>query len=347
MEKSNGQIDYKQLIPRRNGFVFKYVKVNDDFIHTFIEGDLLSKMSMTPEMVIGKTLCEFLPQREADRKRTFYEIAWSGETVNYEGSGGDVLYLVSLSPLLANSKVVEVSGTAIDITQEKKNEQRVRDIEKLALVGELAAGIAHEIRNPLTSITGFTKILKEKTTDQKTEEYLTIMLSELDRINTIVNEFMFIAKPKENMEVKEININDLISSVLQFMGPQFTLKNTQITTNFAPPFLALCDPNQIKQVIINLIQNSIESSENNNHVVITLLEGKDNYLIGISDSGSGITGERKKRLFEPFYTTKEKGTGMGLMVCKRIIENHNGTIEINSSEGEGTIVTLNLPKNMG
>ncbi|WP_285767024.1 ATP-binding protein [Peribacillus sp. SI8-4] len=351
MEKNENNAlsnDYRDLIPR-NGFLFKFIKKDNDFIHTFVEGDFITKSITPTEMVIGKKLSDFLPLKQALMKQRFYEIAWKGETVNYEGEVGDIHYVASLNPLLVNGEVMEVIGTAIDITDKKRNENKLRELEKLAVVGELAAGIAHEIRNPLTSIIGFTQIISERVDDRSLHEYLGIMMLELERINSIVNEFMFIAKPDETMKVSTNNISSLITSVIRFMEPQSNLKGIRLHFDAqTEEIIAVCDQNLMKQVLINLIQNSIEATDKNGEEIkITLGKASsENYYIHIMDKGTGITRDRLQRLFEPFYTTKEKGTGLGLMICRRIIELHQGTIEFNSDVGTGTEVMIMLPVNI-
>lgn len=344
MDYSGSNMDFRTLLPRGNGFVFKFVKKNNQFIHTFIEGNLLTKMGITPSMIIGKTLFDFLPFEDASRKNLIYQKAWNGSSINYEGKFKDKFYIASLNPLIVNSKVIEVNGIAIDITIQKKDERKLLEMEKLSVIGGLAAGIAHEIRNPLTSIKGFTQMIKESIQDEKIEKYLTIMLDDMDRISNIVNEFMFIAKPKETLELKQVDINSLISNVIHFMEPQSNFKSISIKTYFYKQIIALCDPNQLKQVLINLLQNAIEASKDNTNIDVTLREsGKNEYMIQVADHGYGMPKERLDKLFEPFFTTKEKGTGLGLMMCKRIIETHHGTILIDSVEGEGTTVRITLP----
>jgi signal transduction histidine kinase len=339
-------VDYRDLIPR-NGFVFKFIKKDNDFIHTFIEGDHITAV-IPSSKIVGKTVFEFLTEKQATQKHSFYERAWNGETVNYAGELHGLHYVASLNPLIIDDKIVEVIGTAIDITDEKRNEGKIQELEKLSLVGELAAGIAHEIRNPLTSLIGFTQVIKERVNDVVLQEYLGIMMGELDRINNIVNEFMFIAKPNETMKVANTNINSIISNVIKFMEPQSNIKGIKINFEFQSIITAECDHNQIKQVLINLIQNAIEATTDNNENIKISLKGisKEKYLIQISDRGSGITNDRLKRLFEPFYTTKEKGTGLGLMICRRIVELHQGTIEFKSYLGLGTVVKITLPKTL-
>jgi signal transduction histidine kinase len=346
MNASTNKVNYRNLIPRKNGFVFKFVKVGEHFIHTYAEGDFLDRIGVSPSEIIGKTLFEFFPEEQAIQKQHFYEKAWSGKTVNYEGSINDCFYIASLSPLLIDSKVVEVNGTAIDITVEKKNERKIQDMDKLSVIGQLAAGIAHEIRNPLTSIKGFAQIIRERVDQPEVKAYLSIMLDELERMNQIVNEFMALAKPHETIHIQEVDINGLITSVIQFMEPQSLLKKIRIIANFEYSITAFIDESQIKQVLINLLQNAMEASDTSENSIEITLKRIDNqhYSIQVKDQGPGMTIERQSRLFEPFYTTKEKGTGLGLLICKQIIDAHKGRIEITSRHGEGTSVNIILPK---
>ena len=339
-------VDYEQFIPRETGFIFKFIKKDNRFIHTFIEGKLIEKVGLCPDLVIGRSLTEFLPPDQVKRKEIFYEKAWNGEQVNYEGSIGGIYYLAVLNPIRINGETVEVIGTTIDITKEKIREKQAQQMEKLSVVGELAAGIAHEIRNPLTSLKGFAKIVKESVTDQKLIPYLDIMLDEMERINQIVNEFMFIAKPKENVRFQYTNINKLLRDCIQFMGPQANLKSINIELEAEVQINLNCDGNQIKQVLINILQNAIEATENNGHFIGVSLEemSAESVMITVSDKGCGISESRFNRLFEPFYSTKEKGTGLGLLTCKRIIDLHQGSINIESQPGEGTTIRIVLPR---
>jgi signal transduction histidine kinase len=342
------RVDYEQFIPRETGFIFKFIKEHNRFIHTFIEGKLIEKVGLCPKSVVGKSLFDFLPADQAMRKEVFYEKAWNGEHVNYEGSFGGIQYLAILNPMMVNGETVEVIGTTIDITKEKARERQVQQMEKLSVVGELAAGIAHEIRNPLTSLKGFAKIVKESVTDQALVTYLDIMLDEMDRINEIVNEFMFIAKPNEHVNFQYINFHKLLKDCIHFMEPQANLKSIKIEFDSDRQVILNCDRNQIKQVLINLLQNAIEATEDGGDFIEVRLEevGSDAIIVTIIDKGSGISESRSQRLFEPFYSTKEKGTGLGLITCKRIIDLHQGNIEIESKLGEGTTIKIFMPKNL-
>ena len=130
MNNQRDKVDYEQFIPRESGFIFKFIKKDDKFIHTFIEGKLIEKVGLSPGFVTGKTLSEFLSADQAIQKEVFYEKAWNGENVNYEGSFGGITYLAILNPIRRNAQTIEVIGTAIDITNEKQRERQIQQIEK-------------------------------------------------------------------------------------------------------------------------------------------------------------------------------------------------------------------------
>lgn len=228
-----------------------------------------------------------------------------------------------------------------DVTTRKETEEYIRNSEKLSLVGQLAAGIAHEIRNPLTALKGFAQLLKAKG-DEK-EAYMDIMLTELERINHIVNEFMIIAKPHIN-KFEERDLCKTIYSVIDLLETQAIMKNVEIQyhTSFHTG-LVECIEDQLKQVFINVIKNAIEAVGYNGIVRVTLSSSGMNYAIRVEDNGQGIPEDKLPLVGKPFFTTKESGTGLGLMVCYRIMENHKGNIRIESEYGKGTMVEITLP----
>ncbi|WP_419874862.1 ATP-binding protein [Candidatus Pristimantibacillus sp. PTI5] len=211
--------------------------------------------------------------------------------------------------------------------------------EIIAFVGKLAAGIAHEIRNPLTAIKGFMQLLKERNTN-----YVDIMLVEIERINNIVNEFMSLAKP-HNINFVRINLNKLIEDVVLFMRPQAHLHGVAMIVDFTVDINEFkCEPNQLKQLFINIIKNAIEAMPNGG--VVTLFVNRDgdgNVSIKVTDEGQGIPEDGLARLGEPFYSGKENGTGLGIVICHRIVEAHKGTLSFKSKLQQGTTVEINFP----
>jgi two-component system sporulation sensor kinase A len=229
-----------------------------------------------------------------------------------------------------------------DLTDRKQAEELLIRSEKLSVIGQLAAGVAHEIRNPLTSLKGFNQILKSKYKDQA--HYFEIMLDELDRINLIVNDFMTLAKP-HLLKVNRTQADHIISSVIALLNTQAIMMNIRITASLDAPLPPVyCDENQLKQVFINIIKNAIEAMPRGGDITVTANRTDTAHIhIQIKDQGEGIPEAVISKIGEPFFTTKENGTGLGLMISYRIIESLKGTLQISSSEGRGTTVHIMLP----
>ncbi|MDT8858637.1 PAS domain S-box protein [Alkalihalobacillus sp. MEB130] len=265
---------------------------------------------------------------------------WVNEelTINHK-DGTKRIFRCTAVPTVIDDEVLGAIGYAMDVTKEIETEKRLRKTEKLSVVGELAASVAHEIRNPLTSIKGFIQFMQSK--DDKNQAYYPIMLDELERINQISSELLALGKPRE-VQFEQCDINEIMASVKWLLESQANLYNVQIhySNDAALPFIN-CEPNQLKQLFINIIKNSIEAESRH----ITIHVGvKENMLhILIDDDGNGIEAERLANLGEPFYSSKEKGTGLGLTVSYRIIEAHQGHIHFSSKVNEGTQVTIRLP----
>ncbi|WP_079505365.1 ATP-binding protein [Mesobacillus jeotgali] len=216
----------------------------------------------------------------------------------------------------------------------------MRQKEKLAVIGQMAAAIAHEIKNPLSSLKGFTQLQQEK--DKGDEQYYPIMLNEIDRINAIVNDLLILGKPNTAVKVPK-KLVELIEYVVTVIDPHAQRKEINIEYDIDNSTVLLCDENQLKQVFINLIKNGMESMPDGGTVSINSEVKGDRAFISVRDEGCGIPPEKLAKLGEPFYTTKQNGNGLGLMVTKKIIEEHEGTFNIESQLEKGTIVTITLP----
>jgi two-component system, sporulation sensor kinase A len=227
-----------------------------------------------------------------------------------------------------------------DITERKKTQELLLQSEKLSIAGQLAAGIAHEVRNPLTTIKGFLQLLEFEI---ENKNYLRIIQSEMDRIELILSELLVLAKPQDTKFHTE-NLKLLIEDVTTLYDAQANMKNVQMDIVHDSGFLMMrCDKNQLKQVLINFLKNAIEAMPNGGNIKIeTTKLGENKVKILIQDTGTGIPQHILKKIGQPFFTTKEGGTGLGVMISKQIIENHNGTLHI-WSDHKGTIIEIILP----
>lgn len=299
------------------------------------------------EDLVGKSAYEIMEPDFLEKFLEKKELIWQEEIVTpYE-----------MELITPNGKVVEVellaypflfedlSSTIIiiarDISVRKENQQLQIKNEKLGIAGQLAASIAHEIRNPLTAIKGFLKLAYQGA--MKLKDIYPILDIEINRIETIASELMFLGKPAKS-EIKEINIGKILLDVYTLMQSQANLDNVVINLDaYDNDLHALCNVDQMKQVFINLVKNAIEAMENGGIINMEAkLDGKW-IVVTINDNGKGIPDDIKNKLGEPFYTTKEKGTGLGLVICYNIIAEHKGEIDFISEDGVGTTFTIRLP----
>lgn len=337
------QQEFRDAVRQQQGLIFKYSKVDGRNVHTLCDGDLLYRIGLSPDRILGKTVHDFFPPVTAAYIETFYERAWAGQEVSYELNVSDgMTSMVLLRPILRNGQVVEVIGSSIDISELKRTQELLRKSEKLSIVGELAAGVAHEIRNPLTPLKGFVQLLQAKYPDD--QRYFNIMLSELDRINLIVSEFVVLAKPQTTV-FQQKDLRPMVDNIVAILDTQAIIYNIQILKEYTPDLPEInCEENQLKQVFVNILKNSIDAMPEGGTICIGLYKHDDDHvLIRFSDDGVGIPEDRIPMLGEPFYTTKDKGTGLGLMVSYKIIQNHQGQISIHSELNKGTTVEIILP----
>jgi PAS domain S-box-containing protein len=283
---------------------------------------------------------------EVDRNRSFLllgENLEGYESIRKTKAGTIVNVMMSCFPLWEEED--KVAGWAVmirDITEQKQAQEVLIRTEKLSIAGELAASIAHEIRNPITTVKGFLQLLQTGTTEKW--NYYSLMSSEIERIELILSELLMLAKPQVS-HFQQKNVSLLIQDVVSLLIPQANMNNVLILTEFdSDEVMINCEENQLKQAFINFIKNAIDSMPAGGKVVIQMESSdKAEVLIRIIDQGVGIPEHILPKLGQPFYTTKEKGTGLGLMVSKKIIENHQGAIAIHSKETIGTIIEVKIP----
>ena len=300
------------------------------------------------EEIIGKNIKNVLPKKyERYLPKFISTVVEEIKPVLYEiniphANGNRIILQCTSLPIIINGKIAGIIGYGSDVTKLRETEERLRRTEKLSIVGELSASVAHEIRNPLTSLKGFVQLLQME--DGKHEYYYQIMLDELNRINHIVGELLLLAKP-QILKYTKADLQKILKDVISLLSTEASLYNVQIDSSFPENEIVIeCEPNQLKQLFINLIKNSIEASPNGGSVSIDLEQSEENkVVITINDTGCGISKERLEKIGEPFYSSKEKGTGLGLTVSFKIVQSHQGTIHFDSQKNQGTSVQIALP----
>ncbi|WP_429844749.1 ATP-binding protein [Brevibacillus sp. FIR094] len=219
--------------------------------------------------------------------------------------------------------------------------KQVERSEKLNLISELAASVAHEVRNPLTVVRGFVQLLREETNPKNTE-YIRLVLNELDRAEFIISDYLNLAKPHSET-LERLDISHTVKEVTAIMSSYSVMNRVEIACETEPGLFVESNAVKLKQALMNLMKNGIESMGQGGVLHVTVQAAGNYHVISIKDEGEGMTPEQIEQIGLPFYSTKEKGTGLGLMVTCRIIEAMQGTVHFQSERGHGTQVTIQLP----
>ena len=239
-----------------------------------------------------------------------------------------------------------------DITEEKISTEEMIENEKVSSIMMLAAGVAHELGNPLNALNIHLQIisrqlgkLDDSPASQKIREAIDVCGKETERLDSIVTHFLDAIRPREP-EFKSIALVELLEEVLNFLEEEINNLNisTEIIVKTNYPRVE-ADPNQIKQVFFNVCKNAMEAMDAGGELKITCYEDESHVYLAFADTGVGIDQETVSRIFEPYYSTKKTGHGLGMMVCQRIMRDHYGQIGIDSRKGSGTVVTLQFPHN--
>ena len=322
-----------QGINKKASFLFSIPRNSED--------TLLETYLMNTE--IGKTILELIKSKDNE------------DRIIKDDKNKRILQITIL-PLGEKGKIIGTLIKALDITESYENSQKLKRAEQLAALTTLAAGVAHEIKNPLGSISIYIQLIEKiiKSNIDKNfkfyediNEYTNIIKEEISRLEDTINSFLFSVRKLE-LELKNENINKLILDTISFLKYEIENNNINIEVKFDIENLILkIDEKYIKQSLINIIQNSIdsiiESRKEKRNILIKLKVLENNAIINIKDTGKGIEKDKLSKIFEPYFTTKRSGTGLGLTNVARIIEAHNGNINIeNTKDGVSVIITLPL-----
>jgi len=337
---------------------------------TINQGGIISAMNPAAEAVLNRASSEWLGKGydavfpEADPIRQILDGALSEHR---HVSQKDFLYeLEGLSPRTIRVSTAELTGDdkkpagvilqAQDVSEWLELERRVRVAEKLAALHTLSAGIAHELRNPLSAMDLNLHLLEEELKERETltkpgARYLSVVNAECHRLSGILDNFLKFARPG-SIGLHEVDIKALIDHIMtlmRFEAEERGIRLEGVMDEQLPPVLG--DATQISQVLVNIVVNAFHAMPTGGLCQISAVqrdhEGKHWVEISVKDSGVGITKEQLNHLFEPFYTTKSRGTGLGLAIAYRIMQDHNGTIQVASVPGNGTMVVTQFPATIG
>jgi signal transduction histidine kinase len=257
----------------------------------------------------------------------------------------------SIFPLVQERRVSGSLIHIVDVTEKRKKEAQLRRMESLASLTTLAAGVAHEIKNPLGSLSIHVQLIQKALTVHKEEfagyfslfdKYLGVVNEEIDRLNRIVVDFLFAVRPM-NIETREGQLNDLIKDLADFVFFELEENRIECILDLEEIPLIQFDERYMKQALLNLIKNAIAAMPQGGTLAIKTRVHDAEVLLSITDVGVGISEENISKIFEPYWTTKVTGSGLGLTLVYKIIKEHQGEIAVKSKEGEGTSFTISLP----
>ena len=270
--------------------------------------------------------------------------------IQHKSKIGEMIPLsMSATPILEEDD--QCRGAVIvlrDLREIKQLEEKVRRSEKLAAIGKLAAGVAHEIRNPLSSIRGFAQFLSQGLKDSPKEQaYAQTMVSEVDRINRVVTDLLTFARPT-TAEAVPADVTELVEHCVRLVQADADSRNITLRRNITDLSKVRLDTNQLTQALLNLLLNAMQAVESGGTIEIgaALKPSDDRLLLWVEDNGAGIQPDKFEKIFDPFYTTRAKGTGLGLAIVHKIVENHQGEIGVESppaGKKKGSRFTLFLP----
>ncbi|MFF2484249.1 PAS domain S-box protein [Paenibacillus sp. NPDC058071] len=336
-------------------YLQSFIDHTSDAIHVIdLEGKIIQVnkafeqlYGYTEEEALGDDL-PLIPESNSMEMKLILDSLHSGkvlpaqETVRVTKSGETIPVSVTVSPIRdTDGEIQAFASITRDMRSRNKMEELLRHSEKLTMVGQLAAGVAHEIRNPLTTLRGFLQLQQQS--QKLNVTHTALMLSELERINLIVGEFLILAKPQATrFTVKDVRF--VLKDVLSLLDSEAHMYNVVFRTLFTEsPCPISCEENQLKQVFINLLKNGIEAMPNGGRIHCYIGIKLDRITISITDEGIGIPEEMIPKIGSPFFTGKESGTGLGMMISQRIIHSHHGLMEIQSQVNVGTTITITLP----
>ncbi|MFT8323176.1 MAG: HAMP domain-containing sensor histidine kinase, partial [Bacillus sp. (in: firmicutes)] len=261
---------------------------------------------------------------------TYMEINIVGNIINFVGSQAILYFIFQL--------------TFARVKKQQLYYEQLQQSERLKTTGQLAAAVAHEIRNPLTVVKGFLQLYeKDEALNEQTKRNFTLMCEELEVAEQVISQFLMVAKPDKDKKTEQADVTAALKSVTDLITSYGLLRDNNINVNTTENCFIIINLIEFKQLMINLIKNAIEASNDGQSVEIEIEKHKKTVEIRVIDQGIGMGEEEIRSLGTPFYSLKSKGTGLGMMICFNIVEKYNGNIHFISKKGEGTTVIITFP----
>ncbi|HEX3032016.1 MAG TPA: ATP-binding protein [Bacillota bacterium] len=305
-------------------------------------------MGFTREEMVGRTSIDLkIWPGKGEREQVLSELKQQGLIRNKEillvtKSGEERVALASFEMVGVNGED-HMLGVFVDLTERIRMDKEMNRLERLHLIGEMAASIGHEIRNPLTSVRGFLQVLSEKDACLIYRDFFGLMIDELDRANSIISEFLALAKNR-SIELKLQNLNPIIATLFPLIMADSANSDTVVNLDLKGTPQLMLDEKEIRQLVLNLVRNGKEAMVKGGNLTIRSYQEGDEVILAVEDQGPGIPPNIIENLGTPFFTTKEAGTGLGLAVCYSIVARHRAVMDFNTGpEGTTFLVRFRVP----
>lgn len=323
--------------------VMKSIQRISDGMFIDVNEKFLEATGLKRDEVVGKTPAEIKKYAEMGNYNQIITLFNSDLVrdleVTFMSKSGELHIGLLSTELIEVEGYKELLAATSDITKLRKLEKEILKLDMLNLIGEMASGISHEIRNPLTSVRGLLQLLGQKNECSKFKKYINLMIEELDRANLIITEFLSLAKDKR-VELKESNLNAIIRSLYPLMQAEAIKADKMIKLNLTDVPKLMLDEKEIRQLILNLVKNGLEAMPASRTLIIsTHVEKnmkKEEVVLAVKDEGSGIAPDVLEKMGQPFFTTKDYGTGLGLSICYSIAGRHNADIDVETGSNGTT-----------